>query len=476
MRFGKLLAAVTQNSPANEPYISYKELKHNISKVSVVCSGKDEDNSSGDDGALQQEILESYAASSSSSVLAASSNPKIVGPQQDFFSLLDQDLTAAQLYVQSNVSDVEAMLGEWQVAAVKAGLIFTPQQLEEVQRQLPVHMEEEALVDWLLSLTPGAKTRAARFALVDKYSDIARPLNSLLQYVEVNLTAVRKILKKFDKKIPPEFRMQKASDYKVHHELFTSALQQVLKTAVQMQRLVTETVAESVDSTVPISQLGPETLAVLSAVQKHHVSVDDVFGYSKGKIDVYAKPMTTGAPAASRLSTEPAVTKAAVQATTPVPLRPQQAGLVSREEEEEEDEVPEGQELAGKPRRRGGRNRKRGSRKDFEKSDAQPPQPAGKGKAKGQVQKEAAVSAGPSPCDSPPNAKPSPTTMVRAAMPMQMPLMHMAYPRLQPMYGGLPVFFPKAGQGKGPEPLIIGGPPGTLVDGNWFSMPMMWPQ
>eukprot|EP00913_Durusdinium_trenchii_P002140 g1977.t1 len=170
-------------------------------------------------------------------------------------------------------------------------------------------------------------------------------------------------------------------------------------------------------------------------------------------------------------------------ATTPVPLRPQQAGLVSREEEEEEDEVPEGQEiswspegLAGKPRRRGGRNRKRGSRKDFEKSDAQPPQPAGKGKAKGQVQKEAAVSAGPSPCDSPPNAKPSPTTMVRAAMPMQMPLMHMAYPRLQPMYGGLPVFFPKAGQGKGPEPLIIGGPPGTLVDGNWFSMPMMWPQ
>ncbi|CAK9059136.1 unnamed protein product [Durusdinium trenchii] len=224
-RFGKLLAAVTQNSPANEPYISYKELKHNISKVSVVCSGKDEDNSSGDDQRpTPQEILESYAASSSSSVLAASSNPKIVGPQQDFFSLLDQDLTAAQLYVQSNVSDVEAMLGEWQVAAVKAGLIFTPQQLEEVQRQLPVHMEEDGWRDgdWLLSLTPGAKTRAARFALVDKYSDIARPLNSLLQYVEVNLTAVRKILKKFDKKIPPEFRMQKASDYKATGSLLST--------------------------------------------------------------------------------------------------------------------------------------------------------------------------------------------------------------------------------------------------------------
>ncbi|CAK9059141.1 unnamed protein product [Durusdinium trenchii] len=94
----------------------------------------------------------------------------------------------------------------------------------------------------------------------------------------------------------------------------------------------------------------------------------------------------------------------------------------------------------------GGRNRKRGSRKDFEKSDAQPPQ-LGTLLLESRLAKEkpwASTAPGPSPCDSPPNAKPSPTTMVRAAMPMQMPLMHMAYPRLQPMYGGLPVFFPKA--------------------------------
>eukprot|EP00435_Cladocopium_sp_Y103_P064633 s1151_g26.t1 len=78
---------------------------------------------------------------------------------QDFFSLLDQDLAASKLYVQSNVSGIEAMIGEWQVAAVKAGLVFTPQQLDEVRSQLP---------DWLLSLTPGAKAKDARLALVDK--------------------------------------------------------------------------------------------------------------------------------------------------------------------------------------------------------------------------------------------------------------------------------------------------------------------
>lgn len=496
MRFGKLLAAVTQNSRADEPYISYKDLKHNLSKVSALC-GKDEpDNSSGDDyGPVQQEILESQAASSSSSVLAASStgHPRIVGPQQDFFSLLDQDLAASKLYVQSNVSGIEAMIGEWQVAAVKAGLVFTPQQVDEVRSQLPVHIEEEALVDWLLSLTPGAKAKDARLALVDKYSEVARLLNSLLQYVEVNLTAVRKILKKFDKKIPPEFRTRKVQDYKVHHELFMPSMQHVLVTAVQMQRLIAETVAESGDLAVPISQLGPESLAVLSCIQNRNVAVDDVFGYSKpGKIDVYAKPMSAAGAVASRLSTP---TESSVKAKSVA--RPQQAGLVSRtEEEDDDDDAPEGQEPES--RRRGGRNnRKRGSRKDFEKSQSQQPQQPqpqpGKGKATGRRQSEeppAAVpkpAAGHAPCEQNQEtmkvAVPAGTQPAMMPQMMPMPVMHM--PRFTQMYGGLPLFVPKACQGKGgndPPPIAFGGLAGTAGvfmeanQANWMPVPMMWPQ
>eukprot|EP00439_Symbiodinium_sp_Y106_P013747 s5392_g1.t5 len=173
MRFGKLLAAVTQKSRANEPYLSYKDLKHNISKVHAACGLQDDaEQSSGDEGPglLAQERLESQAASSSSSHVAASSsaNARVVGPQEDFFNLIHQDVTAAKLYVQSTVSGLEAMLGEFQVAAVKAGLLFTPQQLEEVSRQLPAPMDQEALVEWLLSLRPGAKTREERCCLVEK--------------------------------------------------------------------------------------------------------------------------------------------------------------------------------------------------------------------------------------------------------------------------------------------------------------------
>eukprot|EP00435_Cladocopium_sp_Y103_P062515 s1151_g24.t1 len=145
---------------------------------------------------------------------------------------------------------------------------------------------------------------------------------------QVNLTAVRKILKKFDKKIPPEFRTRKVQDYKVHHELFMPSMQHaleprwgVLVTAVQMQRLIAETVAESGDLAVPISQLGPESLAVLSCIQNRNVAVDDVFGYSKpGKIDVYAKPMSAAGAVASRLAR---ATQQKVSGTSLLSLLPQ---------------------------------------------------------------------------------------------------------------------------------------------------------
>lgn len=388
MRFGKLLAAVTEKSRANEPYVSYKELKRNISKVHAACGLQDDaEPSSGDEGPgfMAQERLESQAASSSSSHVAASSssaNPRVVGPQEDFFNLINQDVTAAKLYVQSTVSGLEAMLGEFQVAAVKAGLLFTPQQLEEVSWQLPAPMDQEALVEWLLSLRPGAKTREERSCLVEKYSEIARRLNALLQYVEVNLTAVRKILKKFDKKVPAEFRVRKTQDYKEHHELFMISMQYVLVTAVQMQRLIAERVVDSEPLAVPVSQLGPESLAVLALATGPAV-VDDVLGRVPAtRIDVYAKPAGVGA-------AEPPTPIPAKPQAKPVPSvlpRKQQAGLVSRspgsapaDEDDGDDDAPENQEpsTTGKTRRRGGRNnRKRGARRDSD-PQPQPQQPQG---------------------------------------------------------------------------------------------------
>ncbi|CAJ1421888.1 unnamed protein product [Effrenium voratum] len=59
----------------------------------------------------------------------------------------------------------------------------------------------------------------------------------------------------------------------------------VLVAALQMQRLVGDSIAESGES-VTISQLGPESLAVLSSMGSSLVAPD----LTLGRLDVYAKP------------------------------------------------------------------------------------------------------------------------------------------------------------------------------------------
>jgi len=134
--------------------------------------------------------------------------------------------------------------------------------------------------------------------LVERYGHIAATLQVLLQYIEVNITAVRKILKKFEKKVPAEFHVQNAQSYSAHHKLLTSDLQDLLVTVVQMHRLV-QSDMKSFDAepdvrssmTLPISFVGPETLLVFQRIKVSNELRDLITGQSVMRIgDVYAKP------------------------------------------------------------------------------------------------------------------------------------------------------------------------------------------
>merc|ERR1719245_1633315 len=116
---------------------------------------------------------------------------------------------------------LEAGAGEWQSCAIQAGLLFTPTQLQEVSASLPFQVSSrQDLVDWLMGMQMDVRSQASNATLVEKYNVIANTLNGVLQYIEVNLTAIRKIFKKFEKKVPAELRVQEAIDFKAHHELF----------------------------------------------------------------------------------------------------------------------------------------------------------------------------------------------------------------------------------------------------------------
>eukprot|EP00406_Dinophysis_acuminata_P054361 CAMPEP_0179307390 /NCGR_PEP_ID=MMETSP0797-20121207/50620_1 /TAXON_ID=47934 /ORGANISM="Dinophysis acuminata, Strain DAEP01" /LENGTH=321 /DNA_ID=CAMNT_0021017079 /DNA_START=12 /DNA_END=973 /DNA_ORIENTATION=- len=314
MRFGKRLALATQNGQASEPYVSYKELKHVVGKLVAALGGArgqgsdDEDGGSSDNAEAfpQRQPCSAGASASASSPAAASGDRAPAGAQngalleafqKDFFDRLDADMTQAKAYVQSSTALLESAVGDWQVSAITA--VFTPEQLGEVSSILPCEIQDRGvLVEWLLGLQPGGcpspGAAAAKQRILDKYSKIAGSLNMLLQYIEVNLTAVRKILKKFAKRLPAPLRIQNVDEYGAHHCLWTPALQDLLRTALDMQLVTARYAAahappEAAPPVVQVAQIGPDSLGLMS----RHLdpeALDALRGVIPARIDVYAKP------------------------------------------------------------------------------------------------------------------------------------------------------------------------------------------
>lgn len=288
MRFGKRLFEVTKGCRADEPFLSYKELKHTLSKIaSLITSGED----SSDDDRAESQVSPSKPpgteSTGSTEVLQ-----KVAQFQQEFFNRVSADVAAARLYVQGAVAGLEAQVGEWQYLAITAGLLFTPEQLEDAELALQFNVRKTALVDLLISL----RGSEGRRVLMSKFRNIAISMNALLLYIEVNLTAVRKIFKKFDKKVPAERRTNSSNDYKLHHGLLMPSMQNILVTIVQIQRLILSEAAVDlgVDSSslVPLSPLGPETTALLTLLRGPALA--EMLGNPPqiARIDFFAKPST----------------------------------------------------------------------------------------------------------------------------------------------------------------------------------------
>jgi hypothetical protein len=159
-----------------------------------------------------------------------------------------------------------------------------------------------------MSIKPNAQVHQSRRALAERYGHIAATLQVLFQYIEVNITAVRKILKKFEKKVPAEYRVRHAQSYIAHHEFLMKDLQDMLVTVVSMHQLVVVDMKSSdveLDvrniSTSPMSFIGPETLQVLQRVRISTELNDLMNGQTTISIsDVYAKPNTGGRNVAGR--------------------------------------------------------------------------------------------------------------------------------------------------------------------------------
>jgi hypothetical protein len=311
MRFGKRLAAVTQTGWASHsPFVSYKELKKKLGVITRVLGGGRGrgGDSSCDDEFPSTAVSGAHDASAWNGVDGIAGSEPVVASEEvevhlrDFFDHLSTDLTQAQNHMMSNVALLETAVGEWQELAIRSGLLFTEAQLEEVRAWHSTCMptapipDKHALAAWIVDMQGSVDNHARLNTLVEKYSGIAKILNGLLQFVEVNLMATRKILKKYEKKVPVSFRAKyDARNYRMHHCLLMSSFQHILLTVLHMYGLVEGLIPKvpqqsMKDSVIPVSQIGPESLAILSWL-RGPVSLDEILAAASAtKIDVYAKP------------------------------------------------------------------------------------------------------------------------------------------------------------------------------------------
>lgn len=341
MRFGKRLTELqNQNGQLNQPYISYKELKRAIGDLArlaastgdVSASKIDAADSSGDEaGPPEADERQSMGASSSSSSVKS----QLEEQQKNFFKKIDDDVASAVAHIRNIISTVEVGIGDWQCQAAASGVLFTPAQLDEVAATLPFECsDQQVLVQWLsgLQTEPGPSlaasadgSRPVRLQLAERYSYISSALQVLLQYIEVNVTAVRKILKKFDKKMPFKFQWQSTQNYKAHHSLFSTDLQDLVVTAVQMYRLIVamdlpeDSSVRTSTSVSPISFMGPESLQVLQQLKVVPELNDMIVGNHVVNF-VYAKPGSNDnrGPGAKATPSASATTSAAKVATADV--------------------------------------------------------------------------------------------------------------------------------------------------------------
>mmetsp|Transcript_55795 Transcript_55795/g.148785 ORF Transcript_55795/g.148785 Transcript_55795/m.148785 type:complete len:430 (-) Transcript_55795:185-1474(-) len=334
MRFGKRLAEVVQHGNAAQPYVTYKELKRMVNEMTLTAGGtvSDEDIEALSTGPEKQESLGAR--------------------QRKFFDRLDSDIAASKSYVLSAVVSLEVSMGEMQVLAVSAGLLFTPKQLSTASNVLPCPVKDQSLMRWLQTLTPFTAAKQERHQLVDKYTALDCSLNDLLKYIEVNLMAVRKILKKFEKKITAELRTLHAHEYLAHQQLLTPSLLSILVAAAHMHRLIDK------ESALPSIEIGPETLSHLTRVAgSGGPAMDSVFG-PLGGIDVYAKPNNEGETKKSVYSPRTATQVAA--RGFPTSESAVQTGPTTQSARSESSQAHVGRGSPGKGRRKGGHAHEKG--------------------------------------------------------------------------------------------------------------------
>ena len=185
MRFGKRLALAMIRDSGEVPYISQKPLKHLLVGLEKLCKSYLEQEVNMLSNHLPQEDLienakverSKYGLSESDGVLRID---EVVDHDAKFFQLMDTDVVAVRRYVELCEASLMESLNEWLDEASRAGII------------------EGEGVGSINSATNTQEISSNLNELKEEYLRIK-------QYIDVNTTALRKLIARRNKNVPPRF-------------------------------------------------------------------------------------------------------------------------------------------------------------------------------------------------------------------------------------------------------------------------------
>ena len=179
------------------PYISQKHLKHMLVGLEKLCKSFAEQIQILADGSLTHAELvlhvnterAKYGLPQQSDIL---NEAEILGHDEEFYKVLDADIVEIRRYLELCESSLMLAINEWLESGVCEGLVVSP----EISR---LARDPQSLAQYV---TPQGTVCED---LLCSFSEIDDELRRVLQYVEVNAAAIRKLLSRRNKNVPECF-------------------------------------------------------------------------------------------------------------------------------------------------------------------------------------------------------------------------------------------------------------------------------
>ena len=261
MPFSRRLAIAIEEQGDRTPFLSQKALKHVLVGVEKLVKTLAEQSKMQSQAIDHSEILRFVNDEREKCGLVRSTELLTVGEVQardaDLFRILDNDVASILAYIHDAQVSLAASISEWLDEAQNAGVLFDDIRL----RSSGSGLSATDLSDYALTqLVKSPEFMESAVYLARQLLPIEEYLRGINDHVELNVAAIKKILKRHELHVPEDIKF--CHDFKGFDRLRTQMIADCLLTTRTMRTVLEDIFERSATSSTIISPRLVESLAI----------------------------------------------------------------------------------------------------------------------------------------------------------------------------------------------------------------------